>query len=35
MSFGISAKSTEMIINALAEKKEIKKASIFEKLPLP
>lgn len=29
MSFGISAKSMEMIINALAEKKEIKKASIF------
>lgn len=31
MSFGVSAKSMEMIINALAEK-EIKKASI---LPLP
>ncbi|MDD4569421.1 MAG: nucleotidyltransferase domain-containing protein [Tepidanaerobacteraceae bacterium] len=29
MSFGISAKSMEMIINALGEKKEIEKASIF------
>ena len=29
MSFGISAKSMRLIINALTEKKEIEKASIF------